>query len=110
MGAKLQEMLHSLPASTLSKAIPRSSSVLNLGSQDFQKPSGRSLPQGAGLMAGTVILISDNSVIGGSGLGDQKDFLGKTWPCSKFCGSGNITQIKQPLRAPSRDVQWELSV
>lgn len=61
-------------------------------------------------MAGTVILISDNSVIGGSGLGDQKYFLGETWSFSNFCGSGNTIQIRQILRVPRREVQWELTL
>lgn len=57
----LQEMLHFLPPPPPSKAILRLSSVLNLGSQPFQGPLGRSLPQEPGAMAGTVILISENN-------------------------------------------------
>ena len=84
-----------LLASALSTAILRSSFALNLESRDFQGSLARSLPQEPGPMAGTVILISDNNVIGGSGLGDQKYFLGETWSFSNFCGSGNTIQIRQ---------------
>lgn len=105
-----QEMLRFLLASAPSMAVLRSSFALNLESQDFQRSLGRSLPQEPGPIAGTVILISDSSVIGGSGRGDQKYFPGETWPSSNFCGSRNTIQIRQPLRVPSREAQWELTL
>lgn len=67
--------LHFLPASALSKAIHASSSYLKLESQDFHGPLSRSLPWEPVLMAITIILISDNSVIGRSSSGDGSDFL-----------------------------------
>ena len=104
------EMLRFLLASAPSMDVLRPSFALDLESQDFQGSLGRSLSQEPGPIAGTVILISDSSVIGWSGCGDQKYFLGETWPSSNFCGSRNTIQIRQPLRVPTREAQWELTL
>lgn len=102
-------MLHFLPASALSKASLRFS-ALRLGSQDLQGSSDRSLSQEPGLLAGTVILISDNNAIGGSGPGDGTDFLGETLPYLLPRGSANIIQVRQPLKVPSREARCQLDL
>lgn len=110
----LQEMLHFLPAPAPSKTILRLSSALNLGSQPFQGPLGKSLPQEPGLMAGTVVLICNNDRKSRSCLEHGKDCLRKTWlpkPCCSYRhGSGNIVQIRQSLGVASRGVWWGLNL